>query len=70
MKMSGGTKSSHHTADVASDNDPFIRLQKSLSLSGHIILPDNKAEYDIERSTFALNYCYLPSLIIVMCIHQ
>jgi len=52
-------------ATSLANNDRLTVLRKSLSLSGRVITPHDTAEYDIERSTFALNHCYSPSLIIV-----
>jgi len=46
-------------------NDPLSILRKSISLSACIITPHDTLEYDIERWTYALNYCHSPSLIIV-----
>jgi hypothetical protein len=63
--VNDASTSSAASASAPADDHPLAVLKKSLTLSATVILPDNKAEYDIERSTYALNHCHSPSLIIV-----
>jgi hypothetical protein len=62
---SSDTGNANGNASPSVSVDALSRLRKSLSLSARAITPHDTAEYDIERSTFALNYRYSPSLIIV-----